>query len=435
MTILDETVSKVAESLEQQRADLAILAPILVNRDLNGRVRLIVREELRDNPQARESLGVLSQALSLSLERHGFPAERMVLFETDLGAIRNEAPHFRLEGFEDVWVLDRLATESDWSRLIPPGHGVSRIVFFSIKGGVGRSTSLAAAAWALAEAGKRVLVLDMDLESPGLSSSLLPEDRRPRFGLTDWLVEDLVDNGVELIGDMIATSDLSHNGEIYVVPAYGSDPGEYIAKLGRVWMPKMGADGTREPWAKRLQRLLTGLENRLQPDVILIDSRSGIDDVASTCVTDLGASAILLFALEDEQTWSGYRILFRHWHRTGVVREIRERLQVVGAMIPDVDGKEYFADLRESSWSAFSDELYDEVPPGCPATETEYWNFDQMDESGPHYPWPIHWHRGFAAMRSLHQRMSQIDSGQINQVFGDFFTGIEMLAQRDGDDE
>jgi len=46
----------------------------------------------------------------------------------------------------------------------------------------------------LLRTGKRVLVLDLDLESPGLSSSLLPPDRQPMYGITDWLIEDLVDN-------------------------------------------------------------------------------------------------------------------------------------------------------------------------------------------------------------------------------------------------
>ena len=95
-----------------------------------------------------------------------------------------------------------------------------------------------------------MLVLDLDLESPGLSSSLLPEDRRPTFGIADWLVEDLVDNGDTVFKDMVATSALSHNGEIFVVPAHGVKAGEYVAKLGRVWMPKVSSDGNRELWSK-----------------------------------------------------------------------------------------------------------------------------------------------------------------------------------------
>ena len=99
---------------------------------------------------------------------------------------------------------------------------------------------------------------------------------------------------------------------------------------------------------QRLRRLLDELEKRWSPDVTLIDSRAGIDEVASACLTGLSASMILLFAIDGDQTWSGYRILFRHWRTSGVVREIRERLQVVGAMIPEVGADDYFDGLREA---------------------------------------------------------------------------------------
>jgi cellulose biosynthesis protein BcsQ len=433
MSTFDEIVPSLTAILKQYSEELDQLTPILVNRDLNGRVRLVIKEELRGNTQAETTLKKIIEALRQPLGSHAFPGERMVLFEPALNAVLDASPCFPLEGLSNVWAVDRLAAESNWSKVTKPTSGAPRIVFFSIKGGVGRSTSLAAAAWALAESGKRVLVLDMDLESPGLSSSLLPEDRQPKFGITDWLVEDLVDNGTTVLEGMIATSQLSHNGDIYVVPAHGADPGEYISKLGRVWMPKVTADGQREPWSQRLRRLLEALEGQLKPDVILIDSRAGIDEVASACVTDLGASSVLLFAINGEQTWSGYRILFRHWRQAGVVRDIRERLQVVGAMIPDFDGNEYHAGLLESSWNAFFEELYDEVPAGEPATGEDFWSFDQGDEGAPHYPWPVLWHRGFAAMRSLHQRWAGIDAEQIKQVFGGFLAGLDALAQSNED--
>jgi hypothetical protein len=42
------------------------------------------------------------------------------------------------------------------------------VTFYSFKGGTGRTTALANTAWILASAGYRVLVVDWDLESPGL---------------------------------------------------------------------------------------------------------------------------------------------------------------------------------------------------------------------------------------------------------------------------
>lgn len=275
------------------------------------------------------------------------------------------------------------------------------------------------------------MVLDLDLESPGLSTSLLPADRRPSFGITDWLVEDLVDNGDAVLDSMVATSDLSRNGEILVLPAHGNDPGEYVSKLGRIWMPKVTKESRREPWFRRLDRLSKALEEKWKPDVVLIDSRAGIDEVASTCLTDLRASLVLLFAVDCDQTWSGYRILFQHWRRVGVVRQVRERLQLVGAMIPETGTLDYLQGLRERAWDLFSEELYDEIPPGT--LEEDLWSYDLVDETAPHWPWRVNWHRGFAALRSVHGRLYEIDATLVNAVFGDLLKDVvSMLDEEDG---
>jgi len=432
MSTFDHILPEISAIFRDHAEDLMRLTPMIVNRDLNGRVRLIVAEIWQEDGAAMTTLDAIARKMRKRLEPHAFEPNRAVIFEENIVAMIEGLPHFLLDGIAGVSVIDRLATEGNWSSIAPVTKGIPRTVFFSIKGGVGRSTALAASAWALAERGKRVLVLDLDLESPGLSSSLLPDDRRPTFGIVDWLVEDLVENGEAVFEEMVATSILSHDGEIYVVPAHGVDPGEYVAKLGRAWMPKVANDGRRESWSQRLQRLLDALEARWKPDVVLIDSRAGIDEVASACVTDLGAGLILLCAVDGDQTWSGYRILFRHWRTTGVVREIRERLQLVGAMIPDVDGAAYFDGLRERSWNVFAEELYDEVPPGELAVG-KTWSFDESDEGAPHYPWPIRWNRGFAALRSLHDRIEIVDAREVEAIFGPVVEGLWNLMCGDGE--
>ena len=67
-----------------------------------------------------------------------------------------------------------------------------------------RSTTAAALAWHLARKGERVLVVDLDLESPGLASALFEPERCPTFGMTDWFVEDLVGQGDQVLDDMTA---------------------------------------------------------------------------------------------------------------------------------------------------------------------------------------------------------------------------------------
>ena len=437
MTIFDDILPITAEVLNDQRDKIAQLEWLLVNRDLTGRVRFIAPNQYRENETRRADVESVYQSLSKRLAPHAYSTDVGILYEASREVACQGASHYRLDGLDNVWVVDRLATEANWVRIEPETKGIPRIVFFSIKGGVGRSTALAATAWSLAQAGKRVLVLDLDLESPGLSSSLLPPERQPKYGITDWMVEDLVGNTDVVLDSMIATSNLSHDGEIHVVPAHGADPGEYTAKLGRVWMPKVRTDGERETWPARLERLLQALEGRVQPDVVLIDSRSGIDEIASACITGMGTKLILLFALEGEQTWNGYLMLFKQWLRAGVVREIRDRLQVVGATVPELNRIEYLTELREHSYKIFVDTLYDEIAPtkaglgpdGAWQVENPStgWNFDEADECAPHYPWAVNWHRSFAGLRSLHGRLSNIDPKEIDSIFGPLLNGVKNI--------
>jgi hypothetical protein len=419
----DDILPAIKEILVAHADALKGLEWLLINRDLNGRVRLIAPETVQEEEAAPELLEWLAVNLAERLGPHAYPPASAILYETDRELACQGAATVPLEGHANVWVVDRLATESNWAQIAPETQGPRRIVFFSIKGGVGRSTALAATAWWLAQAGRRVLVLDLDLESPGLSSSLLPPDRQPRYGITDWLVEDLVDNGDVVFESMIATSGLSHDGEIYVVPAHGADPGEYVPKLGRVWMPKIQPDGARESWSSRLHRLLQALEGRIRPDVVLIDSRAGIDEVASACVTDLGANLVLLFALEGSQTWSGYRILFEHWRRAGVAESVRERLQLVAATTPDTEGRlNYLETLRENGYDLFAASLYDEIQAG--EAIGDRWHFEAADEAAPHAPWEVRWHPSFAGLRSLHGRLKEIDANAVRAIFGPLIDGI-----------
>lgn len=439
MTTFDELLPALAEIIQDRRTELHPFLPILINRDLNGRIRLILDASHQPNPEATSHpLLLLAEAIHNRLMPHVGQPGQILLFEEDLKRLMQASCPFLLldrdgQALPGVHVADRLAQEATWESIEDPSTAVPRVVYYSIKGGVGRSTALAASAWALAEAGKRVLVLDLDLESPGLSSSLLPTDRQPAFGITDWLVEDLLDNGGAVIQDLYALSPLSRNGDIVVVPAHGRDPGEYISKLGRVWMPSFQADGSRQMWSDRLSRLLSELESRHQPDIVLIDSRAGIDEIASACVTDLGASCIYLFALDGLQTWTGYRLLFQHWLQHGVTQKIREQFQLVGAMMPTWHDQIQQAkeELSEQSYNLFLEGLYDEQPATIADTEDLCpFSFALEDLIAPHYPLFIPWNQSFAAIQSHHARLEGVDPRVMELVFGELIADLKKLLER-----
>lgn len=135
-------------------------------------------------------------------------------------------------------------------------------------------------------------------------------------------------------------------------------------------------------------------------------------------VTEL-ADTVLLFAIHSEQTWSGYRLLFEHWQRYGVAERIRERLQIVAALIPETDRDVYLSEFRERAWGIFRDHLYDELGAG----EVEGFSFDLNDAPAPHTPLPIYWHRGLASLGSL----EALDPQLVSATAGGFLTGLEEL--------
>src|SRR5690606_28751259 len=187
MTTFDELLPRVTNLLSQHSALINDLDWLIVNRDLSSRIRLIVPSAIESADAKRQQLEELYRSLISEVAPHVYPDGAGILYESTRAQACNGSSSFELEGLSKVYVIDRLATESRWESIADVSNGVPRIVFFSIKGGVGRSTALAASAWALAQQGKRVLVLDLDLESPGLSSALVSNDRQPKYGITDWL--------------------------------------------------------------------------------------------------------------------------------------------------------------------------------------------------------------------------------------------------------
>lgn len=472
MTTFDQILPSLAKLLKDQWSDVEPHLPLFINCDLNGRARIILdaKHEPDEGDVFPDTLQKLAASIHKRLIPHTTNPERIWLFGNDLDDLKKQPRTFPLqdsagEVIPGIFVIDRLASEATWSSIgAQAGGAIPRVVFYAMKGGVGRSTAVAACATALAQAGRRVLVLDLDLESPGLSASLLPPDRQPAFGITDWLVEDLVNNGEAVSGALSALCPLSgaSGGEIRVVPAHGKEPGEYLSKLGRIWMPKFVEGGRRQVWSERLERLIQELEQEHQPDMVLIDSRAGIDEVASACITDLGASRIYLFALDSPQTWQGYRLLFQHWQHHGGAREIRERLQIVGALIPTWHDRspEAVNALREHAYDLFLETLYDQAPAPsdqvrtftgrdkvikflddqapAPSEESDntsrdnpdnVFSFDLKDQYAPHNPFCIPWSQDFAAVQSLYDRLDGMDSRLVDLIYGGLITDLRSLLR------
>lgn len=305
-------------------------------------------------------------------------------------------------------------------------RSVPRLVFFGLKGGVGRSTALVMLAYQLARAGKQVLLIDLDLESPGLSGLLLPPDRLADFGVVDWLVEDAVGQGADVAQRMVSSSPLSGNlrHEIRVAAAIGNGDVYYLDNLSRAYADVSAGDRPRR-FSERIQRLVRTLEEKEKPDVVLIDSRAGMHDLAALSIVGL-ASTAFLFATDAAQGWQGYRSLFTHWQsRPAVARNVRERLKMVSSLFPESDQAVRARRFLERSYTLFADTLYDEVKAGgAVPDDRDLFNFDIDDIAAPHYPLRIRWSSRLQEFDPLQIPTGLFGEDEIRAAYGEFLDGV-----------
>jgi hypothetical protein len=273
----------------------------------------------------------------------------------------------------------------------------------------------------------RVLVIDLDLESPGVGSFLLPDEARPDFGVIDWLVEDAVGQADALLAqNLMARSPLASNtqGDILVIPASGRQrPGyDYLAKLSRAYVPVSRQDGVRE-FGDRIVDFVEQMEKTLRPQVVILDSRAGLHDIAAAAITRLDALCFL-FAGNSRQTWEDYGLLFRQWSTYPErAARLRKNLQMVAALIPESGADAYLERFRLSSHKLFESSLYEETA----AEELDAFNYGIHDEDAPHQPLRIRWSRAFLEYDPL-GTSEAVELAQIEAAFGHFMAGAEFLV-------
>ena len=403
---------------------------VVLIRDLLGKIRIALNDREGNVIPSPEEQAVLADALDSELGR--FSPGRESLF---MLASKMFAPDEVFNSPDVMWadpshqsyrILDRYIIGSDWLRPPFDKSAAPVITFYGVKGGVGRSTAMAVLAWRLSQSGRRVLILDLDLESPGIGSTLLPDSQASDFGIVDWLVEDAIGQADEaLIREMAASSSLGRGGaELIVAPAGGRirESYSYLPKLARSYA-EVVIDDRAETFGDRLHRLVGQLEAYHRPDVILLDSRAGLHDIAAISVTRMNATS-LLFAVNAEQTWHAYKTLFQEWHaHFDRVEKFRESLKIVAAQIPETETLSYLESFQQKAYDLFSENLYVETPAG---EESEF-NFDLNDPEAPHFPLRINWSRSFQQFDPIRQP-GAITEEQIAAAYGDFVKGVSLLA-------
>ncbi len=109
------------------------------------------------------------------------------------------------------------------------------ITFYSYRGGADRLTALVNVGVDLARRGRKVLLVDFDLESPGLTELAPLRLEQPHLGLVEFVAEYLDTNQAPPVSEYLyrAASIGKKGGELWVMPAGKEDP-DYWAALARI---------------------------------------------------------------------------------------------------------------------------------------------------------------------------------------------------------
>ncbi len=207
--------------------------------------------------------------------------------------------------------------------------------FYSFKGGVGRSMALVNAGIELARRGRRVLLVDFDLEAPGLDAFKALTPKEPSLGVVDFVDSYLSSGTSDDVVKYVSECHFEHTGkgEIWLMPA-GGKKSDYVCVFqnidwGNLYMNQDGyllIEDLKQQWM-----------DEINPDYVFIDSRTGHTDVGGICTRQL-PDAVAIFYFPNEQNLRGV---------SRVVRDIRSerdgprkkniQLHFIMSNIPDID--------------------------------------------------------------------------------------------------
>ena len=405
-------------------------------RDIDGRLSLLL---LEDAPA--DSIEGLRSAAAGALGVFAAPAvvqspEDLLdpSLETDftvgekVNTAESGAPKWRR-----VAVVDRRIVGHDWASELqdPLPNAPPILTFHGVKGGVGRSTALAVAARAQAEQGRNVLVVDLDLEAPGLASLLLSRDNLPDLGVIDWLVAtNLGQSDEKLAVACIAESPLTAGrGAIDVLPALGhaasATPWSVVPKLGRALVdhPTSG-----QPFLQRIRRLVE-VACEAGPrhyHAVMVDARAGLAESSAAALIGLGAHN-LCFGIDAKATYEGYRYLFSYLSGVARARDDDSHwctdFRIVHAKAQP--GSEPRKAFRERTYEVFVEEVYD-ADDNSEGTSYERFSFDYEDEEAPHWPWPIAFDATFREIDPS-QNPDRLSGEFADRAFGSFVARVNGL--------
>ncbi|NER25580.1 MAG: ParA family protein [Symploca sp. SIO1C2] len=157
------------------------------------------------------------------------------------------------------------------------------VAFHSFKGGVGRTTHALALAKALTNEKYRVLLVDGDLEAPGISWVFEQRLPNPDICFADVLAlahgdpSPEAESTIQLVVDRLQSSLIDG---IYILPSFRSTSGFTSLEI----RPEHLIQGSKNPFL--LTQLIASIGKALEVDFVLIDLRAGLSELATGLILD-----------------------------------------------------------------------------------------------------------------------------------------------------
>ncbi len=323
------------------------------------------REEIKNQLQA--SLNGLVETVAC-IDEDGLVHRDL---KKDFDSISVETPN--------LFYVDRHFDKLNWFYSKPKYQSPCPIAcFYSFKGGLGRTTALVLSAVALAREGKKVVLIDFDLEAPGLST--LFSNDFPNSGETKGTVDYLTDlSSLRLETEKMRLSDYyftinrqdvvgTKGGELIVFPATSMEIGNgegdaYLNKLSKINL------SFEESQLFLPDILFNQIQKHLEPDFILIDTRTGINDIGGLFLARY-AKASFLFFFGNKQNMFGLGAILER------LKRMQSKFYLVNSPVPQgslsSEEKDYYLD---ASYQLFQNHYYGEDN-----------SFYIRDETAPHFP-------------------------------------------------
>lgn len=211
--------------------------------------------------------------------------------------------------------------------------------FYSYKGGVGRTMALINTAFLLAQQKKRVLIVDFDLEAPGLPSFDMFRSAGSRPGLVDYVCAYRDSHVAPDVADFIVQCENGDGTPIWLMPAGRHTQAGYAEKLYSIdWKDLydnhagfLMFEDLRYQWSQHAAAF----------DYVLIDSRTGHTDVGGICTRQLPNSVVVMF-LPNEQNIEGLRPIVQSIRaEDAAVRGQKIALHFCPSNVPDLDDEHH----------------------------------------------------------------------------------------------